>query len=466
MNDFDTRLDALINRLRSGEATGEEIAEIEHHLADDAELRKRYRSRMRMEAHLFGTFQEHQPEMVPFESVVIEKPKWSFARHPAITIAAGVMLTALLISVFVRPNSPKPVAMIESISGAAWEGTLNITDRSELPPGVLRLKAGMANIRFNSGALVVLEAPAEFKIESAMRSRLISGKALVEAPESAHGFVMATPHGFVTDHGTRFSVSVDEAGAEAKCEVLEGEISLHHDGTGKVQHLLDQQASVMNSNGIRELDLLPSTFVQQPGSKSILLGTSGKETSVVRNDSRDKLLHPSMLMVKKSFPGSSIGADRRALFSIGLSGIDVSNIKAVNLRLNIVPSGLGFAAYLPETVRFAVYGIIDEARENWTTEDLHWADAPGHLATARDQLNAEEAKLLGTFEISRGQQRGSIVFKSEELIEFVRSDTTSVASFIIVRQTAGENNSSLVNAFASNQHPEASGPTLELFPEE
>ena len=468
MNDFETGLDKLIDRIRSGEASAEEIAEIEELLVGDAELRKRYRARMRMESHLIDSFQQHQSEMLPFEPASQSNvlSVGNFYSNPILAVAAGVILLATLTVAILWPKAPEPVAKVENVSGAAWEGALNITSGTELAPGILRLKAGMANIRFSSGALVALEAPAEFEIESAMRSRLISGKALVEAPESAHGFVMLTPHGYITDLGTRFSVSVDEKVGKAECEVLEGEISLHHDQSGKVEHLLDQQASVMDAGGIRELELLPSTFVQNPAVRFIRLGTEGKETSVVRSDEREELLHPSMLMVKKSFQGNAGKADRRALFSIGLREIDGSTIDQVKLRLNLVPSGLGFAAYMPEKVTFSVYGVIDESREGWATDGLLWQDAPGYLADSKYQLKSDEARLLGSFDISRGQQRGTIVFESKDLVDFVKSDTTGVCSFIVVRETAGNKNFSLVHAFAGNQHPEARGPTLEVFPKQ
>ncbi|MDF1814095.1 MAG: FecR family protein [Verrucomicrobiales bacterium] len=455
MNDFDAKLDELIDRLRSCESSKEEIAEMETLLANDPVLRKRFRSRMRLESYLLSAFQSHQEETLPFET---EPATWTPPRlliTATAVIAACLLLTGLVTFLFLNPT--RPVAVIESESDAAWEGSMNITGGSKLGPGMLRLQAGIANIRFKSGALVMLEAPAALHIQSAMKSELLSGKALVEAPESAHGFVVVTPHGYVTDLGTRFSVSVDES--ESTCEVLDGEISLHHVETGNVEHLHDQQASTLSDKGINKLDLLPSANIRPPEVKTILLGTKGIETSIVRSNQRERFLHPGMLMVKHSYswthqiPGE---ADRRAIFTIGLPEISPSQIAKAKLRLNLVPSGLGFAAYLPEMVRFSVYGISDEAKENWATEDLLWEDAPG--------LDSSEVTLLGTFEISRGKQRGAIVFSSNELTEFVKSDTSRKVSFIITRETKGIKNHSLVHAFASNQHHEANGPTLEIFP--
>jgi len=479
MNGFDTKLDELLDRLRSGDAVPEEVAEMERLLAADPELRKHYRARMRMESQLSDTFQEHPPMILPFDPPAAPNPRsrWQLAAAGVVGIAASIVGALLIGGYLSRSKSPESVAVLESASNAAWESPLARNTGSDLPPGVLRLKTGIASVRFHSGALVNLEAPAIFEIETAMRGRLISGRALIEAPESAHGFIVDTPYGHVTDHGTRFSISVDRNEAEASCEILEGEISLHHDGTGKVRHMRGQEASVLDDAGIRVLKHLPSRTFQQPIARSIRLGTDGRETSVIRNNLRDENLHPSLLMVKRTVPMKAGKFDRRALFTIGLGKVDASEIKRANLRLNLVPSGLGFAAYLPEVIRFGVYGIVDEGRENWTDDNLQWKDAPGYLETtdgSRAGLNSDEVKLLGTFDVQRGHQSGSILIETDALTDFIRTDTTGRVSFLVVGETDVEKESSgggvnhfpLVHAFASTQHPEASGPTLEIFPGE
>lgn len=462
MNNFDSKLDDFLERLRSGKASSKEISEIEESLRNDDELRKQFRSRMRLESHLSHAFQAHQEEFLPFDSAHRPPPRQRSFSYRAMGIAASLLAAVFLIFFLSRPNPESTFAVLESASDAAWEGAINITDGSKLGPGRLRLQSGMASIRFDSGALVVLEAPAEFEIESAMRSRLLSGKALVEAPPSAQGFVVLTPHGFVTDHGTRFSVSIDNT--EATCEVLEGEISLHHEDTGKVEHLLDQQASVLGAHGISKLDSLPSSVVRHSGKHSIRLVSQQKETSIVRSNERRKLLDPTMLMVKNSFLSDRHhgSADRRALFSFPLEKITPSQVDQVKLQLNLVPSGLGFAAYLPKTVQFSVYGISNEQQENWALQDLLWEEAPGFQNDPETPLDPDGLTHLGTIEISRGVQRGSLIFKSAKLTEFVKSDQSGEVGFLITRETRGIKNLSLVHAFASHQHPEAKGPTLEI----
>ena len=77
-------------------------------------------------------------------------------------------------------------------------------------------------------------------------------------------------------------------------------------------------------------------------------------------------------------------------------------------------------------------------------------------------VNPAEVTLLGKFEIDRGRQRGRCKIETDELRDFLRSDTTGVAGFLVVRETYGTGNHSLVHAFASSHHPEASGPSLEV----
>jgi hypothetical protein len=55
------------------------------------------------------------------------------------------------------------------------------------------------------------------------------------------------------------------------------------------------------------------------------------------------------------------------------------------------------------------------------------------------------------------------MIETQELLTFLRNDTTGTSGFIIVRETYATGENSLVHAFASSQHPEISGPSLELI---
>lgn len=224
----------------------------------------------------------------------------------------------------------------------------------------------------------------------------------------------------------------------------------------------------MTPEGISRLDYQPSqSFPPEDRSRQVLK-TSAEATVVkLRNSQqlpsgmRENFIDDRMLLVKTE-AGSM--AQRRALFNVDLRRIHGKEIGSARLNLNLVPSGLGFSSYLPEKITFALYGITDERKEKWPAGSLRWEDAPGFLADDDVMLNTTEVTLLGRFEIERGRQRGICTIKTDELRTFINSDTTGVAGFVLVRETYGTSNYSLVHAFASSKHPEASGPSLDVMP--
>ena len=60
--DPESVLDEMLERLQSGGATAEDAAELEALLKADEDLRRRFRARMRMEAHLFSIFGTDQSD--------------------------------------------------------------------------------------------------------------------------------------------------------------------------------------------------------------------------------------------------------------------------------------------------------------------------------------------------------------------------------------------------------------------
>ncbi|NOY41216.1 MAG: FecR domain-containing protein [Planctomycetes bacterium] len=88
----------------------------------------------------------------------------------------------------------------------------------------LNLLEGLAKVRFDSGAEIILRGPASLRIDSGMSCFLNSGELTARVPEVAHGFTVDTPLGRVVDLGTEFGVNVDE---EIEVHVFEGELELH-----------------------------------------------------------------------------------------------------------------------------------------------------------------------------------------------------------------------------------------------
>ena len=90
----------------------------------------------------------------------------------------------------------------------------------------IKLVAGLAEITLRSGAKMVLTAPVQFAIVSALRTDLQLGKLAARVPHDASGFTVATPAGSVVDLGTEFGVEVTPD-RKMDVEVFVGEVKVN-----------------------------------------------------------------------------------------------------------------------------------------------------------------------------------------------------------------------------------------------
>jgi hypothetical protein len=123
------------------------------------------------------------------------------------------------------------VAILAQTSGAEWGETgLPTHSGAALPPGRLVLKAGVAQIEFYSGATVILEGPADFRLDSASQAYCTRGKLRVTVPPQAQGFTVGSPAMDLIDRGTEFGMRVDPA-APSEVHVFQGKVELHEPGS-------------------------------------------------------------------------------------------------------------------------------------------------------------------------------------------------------------------------------------------
>ena len=260
---------------------------------------------------------------------------------------------------------------------------------ARLVPGTMSLKSGLASLRFNSGAVVDLEAPVTIELQNPMRCRLSRGKAIFEMPESAHGFVVETPNGYAVDHGTRFAVALQEDSEQVEFGVLSGRISVHHDKTQASADVRTGDQVLLTPSGIGEApDAAVAPTARLANSNVLRFRANGSETSIVRGDMREDFLDPDSLFVKRDLPVPDEenvdrvlwAKDRRALIAFELEKLDGRQVEQATLRLNMVSSRRGYATLLPEHTRIEVYGIRDAPElESWNAGELKWADAPGSV---------------------------------------------------------------------------------------
>jgi hypothetical protein len=109
----------------------------------------------------------------------------------------------------------------------------------------LSLERGLAEIRFDCGARVVLEGPAKLELLSGHSARLRHGKLTAHVSEPAAGFEVLSPQGKVIDLGTEFGVSVGDNSA-TDIYVFEGKVVAHpaDSDTGPVSVTRNQSAHI------------------------------------------------------------------------------------------------------------------------------------------------------------------------------------------------------------------------------
>lgn len=143
----------------------------------------------------------------------------------SVAIAAASLLLLLLafaiIPVSFRaapPDAPQvvdaagPVAEIVELSDAQWEAGGPTAIVGDVLHGgqTVALRSGMASIRFDSGAQIVLEGPAELQIDTRNSARLGRGRLTASVPSSATGYALSVKQFVITDLGTRFGVVAGE----------------------------------------------------------------------------------------------------------------------------------------------------------------------------------------------------------------------------------------------------------------
>ena len=113
-----------------------------------------------------------------------------------------------------QPEEPLPklARISENLdSDLRYKGVQQVTD-NWLWPGDYHLREGYMSLRYHSGAVVVLEAPAVFRLESFDTVYLSYGKLFAHVPPQAKGFTVNTDNAKVMDLGTEFGIDVSVYG--------------------------------------------------------------------------------------------------------------------------------------------------------------------------------------------------------------------------------------------------------------
>jgi len=398
------------------------------------------------------------------------KPSWW--RH-AITAAAAACVTFGV--VWLQSTRDGTVATLIRAQQCQWAGSsLPTVEGARLKPGMLDLIEGLAVLRFDSGAELVLEAPATVEVIDGMNCKLRRGTLVAEVPPQAKGFSIDTKDAKVIDWGTKFGLSAGEDG-KYLVQVLEGLVEVD-DKSGAATKKLEKgqrvdrgwSQSQMHPAGSDDAEpsLWQPAIVMDAGDGWQAITTAfgrGKDSYIQSSEktTNDFGAHP-FFRVKHS-RDTKPDLNRKGYLAFDLSKFSGRAIEEAELVLTIEPSELGFASFVPDST-FAVYGLLDEAEDAWEEGGLSWQHAPAHdpAQAARHLPLAGKVKLLGKFDIAQGINRGTRKLRGKELADFLSADTNQIATLIICRETNENQDSGLVHAFATKENGTRSAPMLRV----
>ena len=226
-----TRLTALMDQYRAGTLSEADRTELERTLLSSSQAREEFWRHARFHALLarwgqedWGRRMAENPAITsaastaPDNLVPLKQPTRASKRGYRLAWAAGLaaafaaLLTAwVLLRGTESPSGARAVSAVAVLSrGAGLEAEFSgerLEEGDALVPGWLRLKAGVAEVEFYSGARVILEAPAQVKVLSDRKLYLGSGRLLARVPEQARGFTVSGAGFSVKDLGTEFGVN-------------------------------------------------------------------------------------------------------------------------------------------------------------------------------------------------------------------------------------------------------------------
>jgi hypothetical protein len=387
--------------------------------------------------------------------------------------AAAVLLLGLWIGYRFTTNGHPVIAELKSTKAAKWSGgTLPTADGAQLTAGTLHLAEGVARLTFARGAEVSLEGPAELQLVSADKCVLKSGRLIANVPPPAIGFIVETPAAVLKDLGTEFGVSV-RGEDSVDVAVFDGLVDVQERSTGQMQRIkqghtarvLAKQMTVFPSSS--EIPPPPPSATS-PGvgpfdttRRNVQISNAlgrGKDAFILSSGPPD-LAHatPGLLQVKNVEKSDSM-YHRKSYVTFDLAPVAGETILDARVEFTLIPTA--FSSRFPDAT-FAVYGVTDDALDDWDEKSVEWDNAPAN-GTGGAGVDLKKAVLLGRFVVEQGVQQGTFGVEGESLRHFLHQDRNGLATVIIVRETARAEEKSIIHGFAGRRHPSATPPTLKL----
>ena len=126
----------------------------------------------------------------------------------------------------------------------------------------LILENGILEVLMDGGSTILLEAPAEMRLEDDNQIFLVQGKLTAKVPRPAIGFTVRTPSASVVDYGTEFGILVDQY-ANTEAHVLKGQVEMRLGSNIRVfDKALRLSANQAGRTSGQNLESIPSSVHQ------------------------------------------------------------------------------------------------------------------------------------------------------------------------------------------------------------
>ncbi|MGL4593374.1 MAG: FecR domain-containing protein [Thermoguttaceae bacterium] len=376
-----------------------------------------------------------------------------------------------------KPTSTESFGKLNESGVCIWgEDSSAMRENKLIGNGNLNLKSGVAQIHFDHGAVLTLEAPTRIAILSRDRCVLQSGNVLAHISPEATGFTVETPAAKVTDIGTDFGIKYHE-GQKADVHVFRGRVDvLPANQTETISATTGNWLQFENGKNIPKNpnDLFRATTKNgvstSPPNEVFHCSTAddtSQEACIISGGDIEKLhstfvSQSGIFTLVKNSHDSLPQWHRKGYFSIDFTRLAEKFYQDVQLELVFNPTGVGVSSKIPEVLEFTIYGLVDESLDHWNEETITWENAPGNFPGAAEVDPAVTTK-ISTFTIHRDTESCRIVISNDILDDFVKKDTNKKVTFIVVRNTQEIEGSGYSHGFANRHHPELPPPTLRFF---
>jgi hypothetical protein len=178
----------------------------------------------------------------------------------AATMLIGAIFYGTIVAVLwtIQPrerDSDSSVAVIHHAKDVKWSphAEAKAEDDRIRQDESLTIDSGAVELELKSGAELVVEGPAKWRVEGENRIHLYSGKLYAHVPKAAVGFTVATTSAEIVDFGTEFGVAAEASGA-THVEVFNGEIGIASRSIGgryvDVQKMRAGDVRQINADGV------------------------------------------------------------------------------------------------------------------------------------------------------------------------------------------------------------------------